>query len=112
MLNKLNIASQFSFDVPKRTNPPVVISSYATVSVVLQDQKNYTVAESGYLPTYMPKDPIAQEKQRAEIWSSLVEKDGVQRMTDCANLITFTLLSERRQKVTGTKQYKVDIVKE
>lgn len=112
MLNNLGIASQFSFDVPKEVRRPVVLSSYATVATVLQDQITFQVPQSGYLPTYMPEEPIAQRKQWELIWSSFVEEGGVQLFSNFADQITLTLLAERSSPANGTEKLKVDIVKE
>lgn len=110
--NKLDMTDLFSFDAPSLIKPPVVLSSYATVANVLKDQTNYSVPQSGYLPTYMPEDPVAQEKQWRLIWSSLTEGGGLQLFSNFAEQITLTLLDGRRKKVRGTNQYQVDIVKE
>lgn len=112
IFNKLQTADLFSFDAPAEIKPPVVLSAHATVANVLKDQANYSVPQSGYLPTYMPADPVAQEKQWGLIWSSLTAGGGVQLFSDFAELITLTLLNKRRTKVKGTKKYQVDIVQE
>lgn len=108
---RLDTTNLFSFDAPLEIKPPVVLSAYATVATVLQDQKNFSVPQSGYLPTYMPEDPVAQEEQWGLIWTSLGAGGGVQSISEFTKQITWTLLANRRTKV-GEKQYQVDIVKE
>lgn len=110
--SKLDTSHLFSFDAPKEIKPPVALSAYATVATVLQDQANYSIQQSGFLPSYMPEDPVAQQKQWDLIWSSLTAGGGVQLFSEFAELITLTLLDKRRTKVAGTTKYKVDIVKQ
>lgn len=112
ILNKVGIAGQFSFDAPKETRRPVVLSSYDTVATVLKDQLTFQVPQSGYLPSYMPEDPKAQMEQWNLIWTSFVEEGGVQLFSNFADQITLTLLAERSAPVVGKPQRQVDIVKE
>lgn len=112
MFDKLGTTPLFSFGAPSEIKPPITLSAYAAAARVLKDQTNFPVADSGLLPTYMPADPVAQEKQWNTIWTSCVAGGGVQQITSFAELITFTLLDKRRTLVRGTKSYKVDIIKE
>lgn len=112
IFNKLGTTPQFAFGAPSEIKPPITLSAYAAAARVLKDQTNFPVADSGLLPTYMPADPVAQEKQWNTIWTSLVPEGGMQQFTDFAELITLTLLDKKRNPVKGTKSYQVDIVKE
>ncbi|KAL0633266.1 hypothetical protein Q9L58_007819 [Maublancomyces gigas] len=113
IFDRLETANLFNFATPVDVKPPIVLSAYATVAQVLGDQTTYSVPQSGYLPTYMPDDPAAQEAQWTLIKSSLAEEGGVQLVSNFAEQIMLTLLEERRALVEGTKnQYQVDIVKD